>query len=106
MIEINAMYTPIVYARPVIEVDAPVGWIGLHATYGIGMGIVAPVVVAPRAHVHTPGVVVDAHVHIPAPTLRVEVGVGFGGGVHVGGGGGHRHHEHKKFKNKGKKRRW
>jgi hypothetical protein len=103
MIEINAVYTPIVYARPVIEVDAPVGWIGLHATYGIGMGIVTPVVVAPRAHVHTPGVVVDARVHIPAPTLRVEVGVGFGGGVHVGGG--HRHHKHKKFKHKGKKRR-
>ena len=104
MIEINAVYKPIVYARPVIEVDAPVGWIGLHATYGVGMGIVAPVVVAPRAHVHTPGVVVD--VHVPAPTLRVDVGIGIGGGVHVGGGHHHGHHKHKKWKHKGKKRRW
>src|SRR5688572_8856372 len=28
MIEVNAVYTPIVYARPVVEVEAPVGWIG------------------------------------------------------------------------------
>jgi hypothetical protein len=106
MIEVNAVYTPIVYARPVIEVDAPVGWIGLHATYGVGMGIVTPVVVAPRAHVHAPGVVVDARVHVPAPTLHVDVGIGIGGGVVVGGHPGrHRgHHKHKKWK--GKKRRW
>jgi hypothetical protein len=106
MVEVNAVYTPIVYARPVVEVTAPVGWIGLHATYGVGMGVG---VVAPRAHVVTPGVVVDAHVHVPAPTLRVDVGVGFGGGVVVGGrhdNGLHRgHHKHKKFKG-GKKRRW
>lgn len=107
MVEVNAIYTPIVYARPVIEVDAPVGWIGLHATYGVGMGVVAPVVVAPRAVVTTPGVVVDAHVHVPTPTLRVDVGVGFGGGVVVGGGGhGHGHYKHKHKKFKGKKRRW
>jgi|PlaIllAssembly_1097288.scaffolds.fasta_scaffold51490_3 hypothetical protein len=110
MVEINAVYTPIVYARPVVEVAAPVGWIGLHATYGVGMGvgIVTPgvVVAPPRATVVTPGVVVDAHVHVPTPTLRVDVGVGFGGGVVVGGDNGrHRgHHKHKKFK--GKKRRW
>ncbi|MBA3502306.1 MAG: hypothetical protein M4D80_18870 [Myxococcota bacterium] len=104
MIEINAVYKPIVYARPVIEVEAPVGWIGLHATYGVGMGIVTPVVVAPRAHVHTPGVVVD--VHVPAPTLRVDVGIGIGGGVHVGGHSHRGHGKHKKFKHKGKKRRW
>ncbi|HLL25638.1 MAG TPA: hypothetical protein VK427_26055, partial [Kofleriaceae bacterium] len=46
LVEVNAVYTPIVYARPVIEVEAPVGWIGLHATYGVGMGVVAPAVVA------------------------------------------------------------
>ena len=109
MVEVNAVYTPIVYARPVVEVEPPVGWIGLHATWGVGMAVVTPVVVAPRAHVHTPGVVVDAHVHVPTPTLKVEVGVGIGGGVMIGGGhhdnGLHRgHHKHKKFK--GKKRRW
>jgi hypothetical protein len=103
MIEINAVYTPIVYARPVIEVEPPVGWIGLHATYGVGMGVavVAPVVVVepPRARA-----VVDAQIVVPAPTLRVEVGVGvgFGGGVVVGGGGGHRH----KPKKPKKRRHW
>lgn len=103
MVEINAVYTPIVYARPVIEVQPPVGWIGVHATYGVGMGVG---VVAPRAHVVTPGVVVDARVHVPAPVLKVEVGVGIGGGVFVGGD---RHRKHKKFKHqkhKGKRGRW
>jgi hypothetical protein len=100
MMEINAVYTPLVYARPVVEVEAPVGWIHARA----GFAIVAPAVVVapPRATVVTPGVVVDAHVHVPAPTLRVEVGVGIGGGVMIGGG--HGHHKHKKFK--GRKRHW
>jgi hypothetical protein len=102
MVEVNAIYTPIVYARPVIEVEAPVGWIGLHATYGVGIGIVAPVA---RAHVHAPAAVVD--VHVPAPSLHVDVGIGFGGGVVVGGHGhGHGHYKHKHKKFKGKKRRW
>jgi hypothetical protein len=109
MVEVNAVYTPIVYARPVVEVEPPVGWIGLHATWGVGMAVVAPAVVVapPRAHVHAPGVVVDAHVHVPTPTLKVEVGVGIGGGVIVGGGHGHGHHKHKHKHFKGKKkRRW
>ena len=101
MIEVNAIYKPIVYARPVVEVQAPVGWIGLHATWGVGMAVVTPAVVVPhgRAHVSTPGVVIDTHVHIPTPTLRVEVGVGVGGHVH------HHHGKHKKFKHKKHKRR-
>lgn len=104
LVEVNAIYTPIVYARPVVEVEAPVGWIGMHATYGVGMGVI---VAAPRAHVRAPGVVVDTHVHVPTPTLRVDVGIGIGGGVIVGGHGhGHHKHKHKKWKHKGKKRRW
>ena len=39
---INAVYEPIVYTRPVIEVEPPQGWIG------IGVVAPAPVVVAPR----------------------------------------------------------
>lgn len=102
MVEVNAVYTPIVYARPVVEVEAPAGWIGVHATWGVGMAVVAPaaVVVKPRAHVHTPGVVVD--VHVPVPTVRVDVGIGVGGHVHH-----HHKHKHKKMKHKKwKKRRW
>lgn len=101
MMPINAVYTPIVYARPTVEVQAPVGWI--HARAGFAIVTPGVVVAPPRATVVTPGVVVDAHVHIPAPTLRVEVGVGIGGGVVVGPGGGGRHkHKHKKHK----KRHW
>ena len=111
-VEINAMYTPIVYARPVVEVEPPSGWIGVHARWGVGMAVVAPGVVVrpPRAHVHTPGVSVD--VHVPMPSVHVDVGVGIGGGVVVGGHPGrghykHRHHKHKKWKHKKhKKRRW
>jgi hypothetical protein len=101
MMEVNAVYTPLVYARPVVEVEAPVGWIGARAEFVVAAP--AAVVVAPRAEVVAPGVVVDAHVHIPAPTLKVEVGVGIGGGVIVGPGGGG-HMKHKKFK--GRKRHW
>jgi hypothetical protein len=68
MMRINAVYQPLVYERPVITIDAPVGWIGARAEF------VAPaaVVVAPRA-----GVSVEAY--IPAPSLHVDVGIGFPG---------------------------
>lgn len=106
MVEVNAIYTPIVYARPVVVVEPPVGWIGLHATYGVGMGVV---VAGPRAHVVAPAPGVHVDVHVPAPTLSVEVGIG--AGVVVGGhrhdNGLHRgHYKHKRGKFKGKKRRW
>ncbi len=111
MMEINAIYTPIVYARPVVEIDAPVGWIGARAEFAV----VAPAVVVepPHAHVVTPGV--DVHVGVgvvvpPPPRIEVGigVGVGVGGGVIVGGhrdNGLHRgEYKHKKFK--GKRRHW
>lgn len=99
---INATYKPIVYARPVVEVEPPIGWIGAHVdVVGPGVVVEAPHarVIAPRAHVVTPGVAVD--VHIPTPTLQVEFGIG-GGVVH------HRHRghgKHKKFKRGKHKRR-
>lgn len=85
MVQINAVYTPLVYARPVITVDAPVGWIGARAE------LVAPVVVVqppppPRAAVVAPGVVIDTRVVVPVPSVRVDVGVGIGGGVLIEGG--------------------
>jgi hypothetical protein len=75
MIKINTVYQPLVYERPVVTVDAPVGWIGARAEFvapAVGVGVVAPVggvVVAPVGGVH-----VEAH--IPVPSLHVEVGVG------------------------------
>lgn len=78
MMKINAVYQPMPYARPVVTVDAPVGWIGARAELvGPGAAVVvdaprAGVVVAPRA-----GVSVDAY--IPAPSLHVDVGIGVPG---------------------------
>jgi len=106
-VEINAMYTPIVYARPVVEVEAPVGWVGLRADFGF----VAPAaVVVEPPHVHA-GVGVEVHAGVgvvvpPPPRIEVGVGVhvGVGGGVIVGGQPSHGKFKHKKFK--GKKRHW
>lgn len=94
---INTVYEPIVYERPVIEVEAPAGYLGpvveVHAH-------------APDVEVHAPDVEVrapavragvDVDVHIPIPT--VEVGIGLPGVVVVDGHHhGHRHHRHRKHK--------
>lgn len=89
MIEINAIYQPLVYARPVVAVAAPVGWIGAR------VDVVGPAVVAPR-------------VVVPAPAVRIGVGVDVGIGVGVGAGVGvgvgapvvimGKHGKHKKLK--------
>lgn len=78
MMKVNAVYQPLVYERPVITVDAPVGWIGARAEFVAPAAVVvapaAGVVVAPRA-----GVSIEAHV--PAPSLHVDVGIGLPGVV-------------------------
>ena len=110
-VEINAMYTPIVYARPVVEVEAPVGWIGLRADFGFVAPAAAVVVEPPPPpHVHA-GVEVHAGIGVvvpPPPRIEVGVGVhvGVGGGVIVGGAPGPSHGKFKHKKFKGKKRHW
>jgi hypothetical protein len=69
---INAVYTPLVYERPVVTVEAPVGWIGARVDIGGPAVIVAP----PAAVVHTPGVHVRADVRIPVPSVHVDIGIG------------------------------
>lgn len=91
---INAMYKPLVYARPVIEVEAPVGWIGARAEF-VGPGVV----VAPGAGVH-----VGAEVHVPLPSVSIGVQIG-GPAVIVRERPGvivvpHGKYKHKKFKHK------
>ncbi len=84
---INAYYRPFVYSRPVVEVDAPVGWIGARAEFvGPGVAVAAPGVVvgAPGVAVAAPGVVVTTPGVVVAPPaigVHVGVGVGFGGAV-------------------------
>jgi hypothetical protein len=72
MMKINAVYQPLFYERPVITVDAPVGWIGARAEFAAPIAVVAPaagVVVAP-------GIGVGIEAHIPTPSLHIEVGIG------------------------------
>jgi len=98
MIEINAVYRPLPYARPAVIVEAPVGWIGARAE------LVTPVVVAPApgAVIVGPGVGVGVDVRIPTPSLRVDIGVGLPGViVHD-----HHHHHGKGKHKKPRKRRW
>ena len=98
MIEINTMYRPYTYARPVVTVEAPVGWIGARAEF------VTPVVVAPRGRVVAPAPVVgvDARVVVPVPSVRVNIGVGVPGVIIRD----HHHHHpgrgHGKYKKHGK----
>jgi hypothetical protein len=99
---INAEYRPYVYARPVVEVQAPVGWIGARAEF-----------VTPTVVVETPGIYVEEHGHgrgrghgevfvgggavvgggvdvrlfvPPPPSIHIGVGVGIGGGGEFRGG--------------------
>jgi hypothetical protein len=96
MVSINAVYQPLVYTRPVVTVDAPVGWIGAR----VGFGGPAVVVEGPSAAVvvPSPGVRVDAEVHIPMPSVHVDIGIGSRPVFIGGGGGGRGHGKYKKHK--------
>ncbi len=82
---INAVYEPLAYARPTVEVAAPLGWIGARAEFAPHgrVDVVAP---AARVDVVPPSVHVDVHLP-PPPTISVGVGVnvGVGGAIVVGG---------------------
>lgn len=95
MIKVNAMYTPLVYTRPVVTVEPPSGWIGVR--FG---GPAVVVDARPAAVVVTPRVRTGVEVHVPAPSISVDIG--FGGHIH--GGHGRGHGKHKKFRGKKWKR--
>jgi hypothetical protein len=98
---INAYYEPLVYTRPIVEVEPPSGWIMVRP----GFVVAGPAVVVdgPRGRagvgvVGGVGVSAGVSVHIPVPTVSVGVQVG-GPAVIIGGGGrGHGKFKHKKFK--------
>jgi hypothetical protein len=92
-IGINAVYRPFVYTRPVVEVEAPTGWIGARAEFA-PPEIVAPVVIDHRGRGHAEvvgggavgvGVGIGVHVAVPPPP-SIHIGVGVSGGFGVGGG--------------------
>jgi len=79
LMKINAVYQPLVYERPVVTVDAPVGWIGARAEFAVPAVVVAspppaPVVVAPTVVAPAAGIRIDAHV--PMPSVHVDIGIG------------------------------
>jgi len=93
-IGINAVYRPLVYTRPVVEVEPPEGWVGARVEFAPPV-IVAPVVIDHRGRGHAEvvggaavgiGVGVDVHVVVPPPP-SVHIGIGVSGGFGVGGGG-------------------
>lgn len=98
LVKINAVYTPIVYTRPQVTVEAPALWVGVRYPVVV-VAPPPPVVVAPSARVD----IVTPRVDIVVPNVRVDVGIGIGVGVGVGG---HVHHQkykkHKKQKGRGR----
>jgi hypothetical protein len=88
LVRINAIYKPMKYDRPVVEVDPPEAYVG-------------PVVeVHGHGHVRGPAVRGEVEVRVPAPSLEVEVGLP--GLIVVDD---HDHHHHRKHKRHRKHRK-
>ena len=83
---INAVYRPMVYARPEVVVEPPSGWIGARVDLPFVV-VDRPVVVVPAAPV------IDVRIPTPSIHVGVDIGVGIGGGVIYEGGRGHEHHD-------------
>jgi len=110
-IAINATYQPIVYTRPVVEVEPPKAWILLQPAFVIEAPAAVIIDDHPgRGHAHGHvkggvGVGVGVGISVPVPSISVGVGVNVGGpGVIVAPG--HRRHggkfKHKKHKGRGR----
>ena len=105
---INAVYRPFVYIRPVVEVEAPTGWIGARAEFVTPEAVVIDHRGRGRAEVIGGGEIgagIDVHVVVPPPpSIHIGIGVGVGGGFGVGGGdrddrdGRKEHHDNGKHK--------
>lgn len=94
LIKVNAIYTPLVYTRPVIEVEPPSGWIGVR------FAAPAVVVESPRpAAVVVPGRLgAGVDIQVGVPSVHIDLGFGVHAGGHVHPGRHRGHHKHKKHK--------
>ena len=98
---INAYYRPFVYTRPVVEVEAPEGWIGARAEFVTPAVVVdtpGAVVVDHRGEVIAPGVEAGVHIAVPMPSIAVGVGVNIGGPAVIVHDGPRGHGKHGKWK--------
>lgn len=91
LVRVNAIYRPMTYERPVIEVEPPAAYVGPIFVVG-APAVIVETPARPRAAVRA-GVEVD--IHIPTPTL--EIGIGVPGVIVVDD---HHHHRHRKVKHK------
>lgn len=91
---VTAVYAEIDYPRPVIEVEPPVGFVG--------------VVVGPGGVHAAGGVTAGVEVVVPEPVIEVDLGFGIFGGHHHGHGHyKHRKHKkHRKYRKRGKRRHY
>lgn len=99
MVRVNAVYTPVRYERPVIEVEPPVAYVGPVVEVSAGARVRAPAVRAPAVRA-------GVSLEVRAPTLEIGIGVP---GVIVTEEHHHHHHhvkvkkhKHKKYKYKSK----
>jgi hypothetical protein len=83
LMKIDAVYEPIQYERPVIEVEAPVGWIGARAEFMAPSASVEVVAPSRRAVIAPPRGGVTVQGFIPTPSIHIGVGVGIGVGAGV-----------------------
>jgi hypothetical protein len=72
MMRINTVYQPLVYERPQVTIEAPVGWIGARAEFAAPSVVVAP----PSAVIVPPSGGISIEAHVPMPSLHVDVGIG------------------------------
>ena len=99
LVQINAVYEPIEYERPVVVVEAPPP---AYRGPVVEVDVHAPVVEVDAPAVRG-GVHADVEVHVPVPTLDVHIGVP--GVIVHDRHHRHRHHKHKKYKKHRKHRR-
>lgn len=111
LIKVNAVYEPLVYTRPVVEVEPPRGWIGVRAGFAVPTAAVivderpAAVVVPGRVRGGVGvGVGVGLDVVVPAPSLSIGIGIGTPGVIVRDRPRGYRYGKHKKFKGRKWKR--
>jgi hypothetical protein len=67
MVKINALYQPLVYERPHITIEAPIGWIGARAEFAV---VVTPPRPRPRFEIVEPEVIV--YDMLPPPVVYYE----------------------------------
>jgi hypothetical protein len=96
LVRINGYYEPLEYPRPVVTVEPPSAWVGVHGQVGGGVGVGV-----------AGGIEGGVAIEIPEPpSVDVSVGLGVGAGVFVDGDHDHGHRHKKARSRSGSRRHW